>query len=106
MSNSLTEVGPNATLVSGDPGAAVRAVKDTHDGEIEVAGPVLAASLGALGLIDEYRIYLHPVALGQGSPYFAGHRPALRLVSHDTIDGGVIRLVYLPVPQPGPAEPT
>ena len=42
------------------------------DGEIEVAGPELAHSLTELGLIDEYRIYLHPVVLGHGKPYFAG----------------------------------
>ncbi|MBL0871407.1 MAG: dihydrofolate reductase family protein, partial [Phycisphaerales bacterium] len=40
-----------------------------------VAGPGLANSLTALDLIDEYRIYLHPVVLGHGTPYFAGPRP-------------------------------
>ena len=46
------------------------------------------------GLIDEYRIYLHPVVIGQGSPYFAGPRPPLTLVAADTIAEDVIRLRY------------
>lgn len=96
VSRGVVAVGPNATLIRGDLGAAISALKARHDGEIEVAGPDLAASLTALGLIDEYRIYLHPVILGQGTPYFARPRPPLRLISHDTVDGDVIRLRYRP----------
>jgi dihydrofolate reductase len=96
VSQSLAAVGPNATLVNGDLEAAVRALKAGPEGEIEVAGPALARSLTALGLIDEYRIYLHPVVLGGGTPYFAGPRPRLRLVSHDVIDQDVIKLTYVP----------
>ena len=96
VSRSLTSVGPNATLVGDDLEGAVRALKAEHDGEIDVAGPDLAKSLTELGLIDEYRIYLHPVVIGQGSPYFAGPRPPLRLTSYDRIDGDVLRLVYVP----------
>lgn len=96
VSRSLASVGPNATLVAGDLETAIRALKDEREGEIEVAGPNVAASLTALGLIDEYRIYLHPVVLGHGRPYFAGARPPLRLVTHDRIGGDVIRLTYVP----------
>ena len=74
----------------------VRALKAGHNGEIEVAGPDLAHSLTKLGLIDEYRIYLHPVVLGQGKPYFAGPRPPLRLVANEPVDENVIRLTYVP----------
>jgi len=96
VSRTLTSVGPNARLVEGDLEAAVRALKAEQDGEIEIAGPDLAKSLTALGLIDEYRIYLHPVVLGRGTPFFAGPRPPLRLVSHDRIDENVVRLSYVP----------
>jgi dihydrofolate reductase len=96
VSQSLAAVGPNATLVDGDLEAAVRALKAGREGEIEVAGPDLARSLTELGLIDEYRIYLHPVVLGGGTPYFAGPRPRLRLVGHDRIDEDVVRLTYVP----------
>ena len=96
VSRTLTAVGPNATLLQGDLQNAIRQLKDEQDGEIEVAGPDLARSLAELGLIDEYRIYLHPVVLGGGTPYFAGPRPPLRLVSHDRIDEDVMRLSYVP----------
>ena len=84
-----------ASLIDGDL-TAIRALKAEHDGEIEVAGPNLAASVTELGLIDEYRIYLHPVVLGHGTPYFVKPRPLLRLISHDLMDEGVIRLRYRP----------
>jgi dihydrofolate reductase len=96
VSRTLASVGPNATLVDGDLEGAIRKLKAERDGEIEVAGPTLAQALTALGLIDEYRIYLHPVVLGHGKPYFAGPRPPLRLVTHDRIGEDVIRLSYVP----------
>jgi dihydrofolate reductase len=96
VSRSLASVGPNATLVGDDLAGAMRTLKAGRDGEIEVAGPALAHSLTELGLIDEYRIYLHPVVLGQGTPYFAGPRPRLRLVTSDRIAEDVIRLTYVP----------
>ena len=96
VSRTLKSVGPNATLVGNDLGRAIRDLKTEHDGEIEVAGPNLARSVTELGLIDEYRIYLHPVVLGHGTPYFAGPRPPLRLMTHDRIAEDVIRLTYVP----------
>ncbi|MDX2162281.1 MAG: dihydrofolate reductase family protein [bacterium] len=96
VSRSLQAVGPNAVLVEHDLEGAIRRLKAERDGEIEVAGPTLAHSLTALGLIDEYRLYVHPVVLGQGTPYFAGSRPRLRLITHDRVDEDVIRLTYVP----------
>ena len=96
VSRTLTSVGPNATLIAGDLESAIRELKASEDGEIEVAGPHLAQGLTDLGLIDEYRIYLHPVVLGHGQPYFAGPRPRLRLMSHERMSGDVLRLVYVP----------
>jgi dihydrofolate reductase len=95
VSRSLKSVGPNATLVGDDLEGAMRELKAGRDGEIEVAGPNLARSLTELGLIDEYRIYLHPVVLGQGKPYFAGPRPPLRLAAHERMGEDVIRLTYV-----------
>jgi hypothetical protein len=87
----LKSVGPNATLVEDDIEAVVRGLKARLVGEIEVAGPDLARSLTDLGLIDEYRLYLHPVVLGRGKPFFAGPRPPLRLVASDLIGEDVIK---------------
>jgi dihydrofolate reductase len=96
VSGSLKAVGPNATLVRDGIEALIRGLKAQLIGEIEVAGPDLAGSLTDLGLIDEYRLYLHPVVLGRGKPFFAGPRPRLRLVTSELIDADVIRLTYVP----------
>ncbi|WP_312161725.1 dihydrofolate reductase family protein [Phenylobacterium sp.] len=96
VSRSLTSVGPNATLIGGDVEAAIGRVKAEQAGEIEVGGPDLARSLGELGLIDEYRIYLHPVVLGHGKPFFAGPRPPLRLVANELLGEDTVRLTYVP----------
>jgi dihydrofolate reductase len=96
VSRSLKSVGPNATLVVDNLEAVIRRLKAELAGEIEVAGPDLARSLTDLGLVDEYRIYLHPVVLGRGKPFFAGPRPPLRLVASDLIGEDAIRLTYVP----------
>ena len=96
VSRSLKSVGPNATLVEDDFEAVIRRLKAQLVGEIGVSGPDLARSLTDLGLIDEYRLYLHPVVLGRGKPFFAGPRPPLRLVTSDLIGEDVIRLTYVP----------
>jgi len=96
VSRSLKAVGPNATLVENDFEAVIRGLKAQLDGEIDVGGPDLAGSLTNLGLIDEYRLYLHPIVLGGGKPFFVGPRPPLRLVASDRIGDDVIRLTYVP----------
>jgi dihydrofolate reductase len=96
VSRSLKSVGPNATLVADDLQTAVRKLKAELSGEIAVAGPALAGSLTKLGLIDEYQIYLRPVVLGSGKPYFSGVRPSLHLLSSDRIVEEVVRLTYIP----------
>ena len=96
VSRTLKSVGPNATLIGDDLEGAIRTLKSERDGEIEVAGPNLAHNLTELGLIDEYRIYLHPVVIGHGKPYFAGPRPPLRLDAYERLGEDVIRLTYVP----------
>ena len=95
VSRTLDSVGPNATLLQGDLSAAVRRLKSEQDGIIEVGGPNLARTLTDLGLIDEYCIYLHPVVLGSGDPFFQAARPPLRLVDSERM-GEVMRLLYVP----------
>jgi dihydrofolate reductase len=94
VARSSTAVGPNATLVDCDVEAFVRRLKSEIRGDIALAGPELAGSLTAAGLIDEYRLYVRPVALGGGKPYFAGAAPPLRLVGTDRIGDETVRLTY------------
>ena len=101
VSRTLTSVGPNATLVSGDAEAAIRRLKAELDGEIDLAGTKLVQSVAQSGLIDEYRLYLHPVVLGGGTPFFAGPRPPLRLASNTRIGADVMRLAYVPATAAG-----
>jgi dihydrofolate reductase len=96
VSSSLKSVGPNATLFADDVETVVRELKAQHAGEIHVGGPDLARTLTDLGLIDEYRLYLRPVVLGGGTPFFAGPRPPLHLVASDLIADDLIRLTYVP----------
>ena len=96
VSRSLKSVGPNATLVGDDLEGAIRELKAGRGGEIDVGGPALAQTLTELGLIDEYRLYLHPVVLGHGKPFFGGPRPPVRLVANELIGEQVIRLIYAP----------
>jgi dihydrofolate reductase len=96
VSRSLKSLGPNATLIADDFEAVIRRLKTEMDGEIDVAGPNLAGTLTNLGLIDEYRLYIHPIVLGSGQPFFAGPRARLRLVSSERIGEDVIKLTYVP----------
>jgi dihydrofolate reductase len=91
VSRSLKSVGPNATLVADDFEKVIRKLKAELAGEIHVGGPVLAQSLTEAGLIDEYWLYLRPVVLGGGQPFFARPPPSLHLVASDLIAGDVIR---------------
>lgn len=96
VSRSIHPVGPNATLLGDDFEESIRRLRAELSGEIHVGGPVLAHSLTKAGLIDEYRLYLRPVVLGGGEPFFAGARPPLQLVASDVIADGMLRLTYIP----------
>ena len=96
VSRSLKSVGPNATLVADDFEKVIRGLKAELAGEIQVGGTVLAQSLTEAGLIDEYRLYLRPVVLGGGKPFFVGPMPTLHLAASDLIADDLIRLTYVP----------
>ena len=96
VSTTLSSVGPNATLVNSNVETVIRDIKDRLTGEIEVGGTVLARSLSEMGLIDEFRIFLSPVVLGSGTPFFAGFRPHLTLIDSQRIGNQTVRLSYEP----------
>ena len=98
MSTTLTEVGPNATLISDDVDAELRRVVAETDGEIDVGGPTLAATLARLGLIDEYRLYQRPVVLGGGKPFFPEGMPdGVALLDVEMLPEDTVLLRYQPV---------
>lgn len=96
VSQTLTEVGPNARLIATDIEANLHRLKADLPGEVEVSGTQLVRSMGQMGLIDEYRLYYHPVVLGQGRPLFPGPLPRLRLTDCLRIGTEVMRLTYVP----------
>jgi dihydrofolate reductase len=97
FSTTLREVGPNARLMNGDVENVASALKLEKDGYISVAGAGLAAHLARAGLIDEYRLYIHPVVLGGGTPYFqSGLSLTLKPLGTESLTQGVTLLRYAP----------
>jgi dihydrofolate reductase len=76
--------------------AAVTGIKRQPGRDIGVPGGVRTAQRFArLGLIDEYVLQVHPVAIGTGQPLFT-QKTELKLASVKTYDSGVVRLQYKP----------
>jgi dihydrofolate reductase len=74
----------------------IRKLKARTDGDLVLGGAILAASFAALDLIDEYRVYVHPVLIGRGRspfPTAESHTP-LRLAGTHTFGNGVVLLNY------------
>lgn len=95
VSTTLTDAAPGVTVIREDVVATIGALIDKTAGDIEVAGPDLAATLGRAGLIDEYRLYIQPVVLGGGMPMFAeGFRPHVRFAAAEPLPDGVVLLRY------------
>jgi dihydrofolate reductase len=63
---------------------------------MDVGGATVAAAFMELGLIDEYRLFVHPVVLGGGMPYFPSSDQVtrLRLVESRVFGSGVVYLRY------------
>lgn len=58
---------------------AIRALKQSTDGNLSVSGPTLATAFLDAGLVDEIGTYLMPVVLGGGTPFFPQPRAQFRL---------------------------
>ena len=71
FSTSLTSVEGNARLTRNDVADEVSELRNRPDGGVvSVGGARLAAALVEKDLIDEYRLFVNPVVLGGGVPYF------------------------------------
>jgi dihydrofolate reductase len=98
FSTTLERADWNATIVREVDPAAIAALKAQPGGDLVVGGADLAGAFRRLGLVDEYRLYVHPVVLGSGKPLFApaDTRVGLRLVETRTFGNGVVLLRYQP----------
>jgi len=96
FSTTLDRVDGNARLARSDLADEVEALKAEFDGDLSVGGAGLASSLTKLGLIDEYWLFVAPVVLGGGTPYFGVHGTPLDLELLETrpFGQGVIHLRY------------
>ena len=85
FSSTLDRVEHESRLVRGDDVAAELArIRETIDGDLDVSGPTLASSFIRRGLVDEYRLVVHPVMIGAGTPFFPPLDEPLRLRLVDT----------------------
>ncbi|MFI9639769.1 dihydrofolate reductase family protein [Micromonospora sp. NPDC051925] len=93
-SRTLTHVDDNATLVRDVDPDEVAALKARPGGDMVVGGAELAAAFRRLGLVDEYRIFVHPVLIGRGNPLFppSDIHDDLRLVETRVFGNGVVML--------------
>jgi dihydrofolate reductase len=96
FSNTLETVVGNSRLAVGDVAEEVARVKAEPGGDVGVGGAGLASSLTQLGLIDEYRLFVIPVVLGGGTPFFPPleSRIDLELVETRTFASRVVYLRY------------
>jgi dihydrofolate reductase len=96
FSTTLREVGWNSRLVRGNIAEVVNTLKAQPGGAMSVGGAGLASAFLQLGLIDEYRLYLHPVVLGSGKPMFSNLRDRIRLQLVETraFGSGVVLVIY------------
>jgi dihydrofolate reductase len=87
---------PNSRVVSSDLATEIARIKALKGGDILVSGgSTFAQAMSAQGLVDEYRLVVHPVALGAGLPLF-GTQVDLELVSSEVLGDGVMGHVYVP----------
>ncbi len=95
-SRTLQHADWNTTIVREVVPEEVRELKAGASGDLSLSGADLAATFMRQGLIDEYRIYVHPVAIGGGKPLFpTGVQVDLSLVDTLRFGNGVVLLRYL-----------
>ena len=96
FSSTLTSVEWNSRLLRGDVGEELARLRTEFDGDMDVGGATLASAFIRRGLVDEYRLLVHPVILGAGTPFFPDLEApiGLRLMETRTFSSGVLYLGY------------
>jgi dihydrofolate reductase len=96
FSKTLEKVEGNARLASDGVAEEVAKLREQPGKDLAVGGAGLAASFAKLGLIDEYRLFVSPVVLGGGTPFFPAleDRIDLELLETRTFGSRVVYLRY------------
>jgi dihydrofolate reductase len=96
FSTTLESVVGNTRLVRDSVGEEVLRLKEQPGKDIAVGGAGLAGACMRLGLIDEWRLFVSPVLLGGGTPYFPtlDERINLELVETNTFGSRVVYVRY------------
>ena len=96
FSNTLAEVRGNASLFQGDIVTEIGKMKQQPGKNMDVGGPTFAATFMKLGLVDEFGLFVHPVVLGSGIPFFPLLETplTLQLVETRSFQSGVVYLRY------------
>jgi dihydrofolate reductase len=96
FSTTLEEVEGNTRLASGSVVDELARLRDEPGADLAVGGAGLASELIQRNLIDDYRVFVSPVVLGGGTPYFPAmeQRIELELLETRTFGGGVQYLRY------------
>jgi len=98
-SRTLREATWNATIMAGDVADAIRALKASDGGDLLLAGSgMLVDFLAGHGLIDEYRLMVHPLVLGGGEKRLFADAPRLSLELSDVLrlPNGILVNTYRP----------
>jgi dihydrofolate reductase len=95
-SRTLDEGEWNATIIKGDLATEIAALKEQPGDDLLIYGSGdLVDELTRLGLIDEYRLMVHPVVVGSGKRIFNGlPTTTLHLAETKTTDTGIVVLDY------------
>lgn len=96
FSKTLERADWNTTVVREVVPERIRELQAQPGGDMVLGGADLGAAFMEHDLIDEYRIYVHPVVIGRGKPLFrhSARRVALRLVETRAFDSGIVLLRY------------
>jgi dihydrofolate reductase len=96
FSSTLESVEWNSRLVRGDIDEELAQLRTEFDGDLAVGGATLASAFIQRGLVDEYRLVVHPVILGAGTPFWPQLDAPIRLRLTDThrFASGVLYLGY------------
>ncbi|MFE4545217.1 dihydrofolate reductase family protein [Arthrobacter sp. NPDC056727] len=96
FSRTLTQAGWNTTVIHDVVPEHIAELKARPGGDIALSGANLASAFMRQGLIDEFRILVHPVVLGKGRPLFEDPdiSMSLRLMETRSFGNGVVLLHY------------